>query len=76
MVNAFLVDADIDRRFWCLFLGPYLWQGMQVAQLAEQGLAANLVFFGRLALLSGLIWAPIMILSVAGLPRKWVHATW
>ncbi|MFT6076744.1 MAG: hypothetical protein ACJAZ1_003681 [Yoonia sp.] len=76
MVNAFLstliLIAVSGILFWCL----YLWQGLQAEQLADQGLAANLVFFGRLALLSGLIWAPIMILSVAGLPRKWVHATW
>ena len=76
MVNAFLSTLTLIAVSGVFFWGLYLWQGLQVAQLAEQGLAANLVFFGRLALLSGLIWAPIMILSVAGLPRKWVHATW
>jgi hypothetical protein len=76
MLNAFLstliLIAASGAFFWCL----YLWQGLQVAQLADKGLAANLDFFGQLALLSGPIWAPIMILSVAGLPRKWVHAIW
>jgi hypothetical protein len=32
--------------------------------------------FGRLGLLSGLFWLPVMILSVASLPRKWVKETW
>ena len=76
MVNAFLstlvLIAVSGIFFWCL----YLFQGLQVAQLADHGLAANLVTFGRLGLMSGLIWAPVMILSVAGLPRRWVHVTW
>ena len=58
--------------FFCL----YLWQGLSVADIAEPGLAANVVFFGRLGLIAAMIWAPIMVLSVAGLPRKWVKETW
>jgi hypothetical protein len=32
--------------------------------------------FGRLAVVSALIWGPIMLLSVAGLPKHWVKETW
>jgi len=26
--------------------------------------------------MASMIWTPIMVLSVAGLPRKWVHKKW
>jgi hypothetical protein len=44
--------------------------------LASFGTFANIVFFGKLGLISGMIWAPIMVLSVASLPRNWVKAIW
>ena len=76
LANAFMSTVILIALsgifFWCL----YIWQGLQVAQLTRQGVAANVVFFGQLGLMSAIIWAPIMILSVAGLPRKWVHRTW
>lgn len=76
LVNAFLSTVILIALsgifFWCL----YVWQGLEVAQLARQGVAANIVSFGQLGLMSAIIWAPIMILSVAGLPRKWVNSTW
>ena len=68
-VLLFIISAGF---FFCL----YLWQGLSVAQIMEPGLAANVVFFGRLGLFSAIIWGPIMVLSVAGLPRKWVKETW
>lgn len=76
LANAFLSTVFLivlsGVFFWCL----YIWQGLQVAQLTNQGVAVNVVYFGQLGLISAIIWAPIMILSVAGLPRKWVHRTW
>ncbi len=71
-LSAVLLVVISGGFFFCL----YLWQGVSMAQIMEPGLAANVVFFGRLALMSAIIWAPIMILSVAGLPRKWVKETW
>lgn len=68
-VLMFLISAGF---FFCL----YLWQGLTVAQIMEPGWAANIVFFGRLGMIAAMIWAPIMLLSVAGLPRKWVKETW
>jgi hypothetical protein len=76
MLNAFLSTLILIALSGVFFWGLYLFQGLQIAQLADQGLAANIVTFGRLGLMSGLIWAPIMVLSVAGLPRRWVHVTW
>nr|WP_246849498.1 hypothetical protein [Rubellimicrobium arenae] len=58
------------------FLLLYAWQGAPVAALFQPGLAAGLAHFLRLGLLSALLWAPIMILSVASLPKHWVKETW
>ena len=68
-VLLFVVSAIF---FFCL----YLWQGLPLDQIVAPGIAANVVFFGRLGLAAAIIWAPIMLLSVAGLPRKWVKETW
>lgn len=58
----------------------YVWQGAPLAALFEPGLGAGLGaglgHFLRLGLLSSLVWAPIMVLSVAGLPRRWKEETW
>lgn len=58
------------------FLILYLWQGAPLDALFEQGYVAGLAHFGRLGLISALLWAPIMILSVAGLPKLWTKETW
>jgi hypothetical protein len=76
LVNAFMSTVILIALSGIFFWGLYILQGLQVAQLASQGLAANVVSFGQLGLMSAIIWTPIMILSVAGLPRKWVHSTW
>lgn len=58
------------------FAALYVWQGAPWSEIAELGLSANLLFFGRLGLSSALLWAPIMVLSLAGLPRHWTKAVW
>lgn len=76
MLNALLATLVMCGLSAGVFFGLYVWQGADAAQLAGQGLGANIVYFGRLGLSSALIWAPLLILSVAGLPRKWVRETW
>ncbi|MCK0096179.1 hypothetical protein MWU60_11405 [Yoonia sp. F2084L] len=76
LANAFLSTLLLFAISAMFFFCLYLWQGLSVADVAAPGLAANVFFFGRLGLAAGIIWAPIMILSVAGLPRKWVKETW
>ena len=58
------------------FFVLYLWQGVTLAQLADGGMATNILLFGRLGLIAGIIWAPIMVLSVASLPRHWKKEVW
>jgi hypothetical protein len=58
------------------FVFLYVRQGAGWATLSEFGMVNNVALFGRLGLTSAIIWAPIMILSVANLPRHWVSETW
>lgn len=58
------------------FAGLYLWGGVPLAELFALGVASTILHFGRLSLISALIWGPVMILSVAGLPRHWVRERW
>ena len=76
LLNAFLSTVLLFVLSAGFFFFLYLWQGLSMTDITSPGLAANVVFFGRLGLSAALIWGPIMILSVAGLPRKWVKETW
>ena len=58
------------------FLVLYLWQGATMEQLFTLGVGNGLLFFLRLGFVSALIWAPIMVLSISGIPRSWVKETW
>lgn len=76
MLNAFLATILLFAISSLFFFGLYIWQGVSVDTIIAPGWAANVIFFGRLGLMAAIIWAPIMLLSVAGLPRKWVKETW
>lgn len=76
MLNAFLSALFLYALSGGFFLLLYLWQGIPFARLMEPGWIANIVFFGRLGLSAAIIWAPIMVLSVAGLPRTWKKEVW
>lgn len=58
------------------FFALYLIQGLSLDSILAGGAAQVIVHFGRLGLISGLLWGPILILSVAGLPKHWVKETW
>ncbi len=50
--------------------------GVNVDDLWETGGIAVLFHFVRLSLISALMWAPLMVLSVAGIPKNWVKEVW
>jgi hypothetical protein len=58
------------------FVALYLMRGVPMEAVLAGGLADVTLHFGRLGLISALLWGPIMILSVAGLPKHWVEETW
>jgi hypothetical protein len=76
MINAFLSTLILFGLSTVFFSLLYIWKGVGWDELASFGTFANIVFFGKLGLISGMIWAPIMVLSVASLPRNWVKAIW
>ncbi len=59
-----------------LFMLLYIGQGVPLAVILDVGILGGWPHFLRLGLASALVWAPIMILSVANLPRHWKEKTW
>ena len=76
MINALLSTVILFALSTGFFSLLYVWKGVGWDELAGFGAFANIVFFGKLGLIAGLIWAPIMVLTVANLPRGWVRAVW
>jgi hypothetical protein len=76
MVLAFVATLIMFGLGMAFFMLLYLWQGVPFAMLFEGGIAGGIGHFARLGLISALLWAPIMILSVAGLPKNWVEKVW
>jgi hypothetical protein len=70
---ATLILFAVSAAFFVLL---YIWNGTPLAEILAFGWAANIVFFGRLGLIAAMIWAPIMILTVATLPRHWIREKW
>ena len=54
----------------------YAVQGVNVGNLYGTHGLGTFVHFGKLGLISGLLWAPLMVLSVAGVPKNWVREVW
>lgn len=76
MLNALLSSIILFCLSGGYFFVLYLSQGIPFWKLLEPGWAAVVTYYGRLGLTAAIIWAPIMILSVAALPRTWVHEKW
>lgn len=58
------------------FMGLYQARGAPLREFFTEGLLDGMIFFGKLGAASALIWGPILILSVAGLPKHWVEEEW
>jgi hypothetical protein len=58
-----------------LFLS-YLWRDSRLLDLFGLAPGGTLLYFLRLGLMSALIWAPVLVLALATLPKRWKHATW
>ena len=76
MLNAFLSTLVLFLLSAALFLVLYAGQGVRLTDALSLGVVSAIVYFSRLGLASAIIWGPILVLSVAGLPRKWVKETW
>ena len=76
LLLAFCSAALMLLLGMAFFLALYLWQGVDWEALTQAGWPALLGHFLNLGLMSALLWGPILVLSVAGLPRHWTRATW
>ncbi|MEL6960604.1 MAG: hypothetical protein AAGL89_16820 [Pseudomonadota bacterium] len=54
----------------------YAQQGVDVGLLVEQQGLGTVAHFGKLSAISALLWGPLMVLSVAGVPKGWVKEVW
>ena len=59
-----------------VFLALYLAGGLSLSEFFGLGVLDGLLHLARVAMASALIWAPVLVLSVAGLPKNWVEETW
>ncbi|ROU01291.1 hypothetical protein EAT49_10945 [Histidinibacterium lentulum] len=73
---AFVATILMVVLSMAVWLGLYLWQGLTVAEYFAPGAWGALWHLMKLATASALIWGPVLVLSVAGLPRHWVEETW
>ena len=73
---AFVAALAMMLLSMAVWLGLYLVQGLSLAEFFALGLGEGLWHLSRLAAASALIWAPVLVLSVAGLPKRWVEETW
>ncbi len=76
LLLAFIATLIMFALGTLLFVALYWWQGFPFAELTQFGWGNAVLHFGRLGLISGLFWGPLLVLSVAGLPKGWVEETW
>jgi len=68
-----LVMALAGAGFFALL---YAAQGVNLDDLYATGGLSVPLHFAKLSLISSLLWAPLMVLSLAYVPRNWVREVW
>ncbi len=58
------------------FAVAYAMQSDMLTRLLGIDHVDTLGHFARLGLLAGMIWAPVMVLSLASLPKRWREVVW
>ena len=59
-----------------VFVLLYVIQGASISVFTGAGIGDTILFLLRLSVSAGIIWAPIMVLSIAGLPQTWTSVEW
>ena len=68
-----LVMAVFGAGFFAFI---YAQNGVNLDDLWATGGVSVVIHFVRLSLISALMWAPLMVLSLAGVPKNWVREVW
>ena len=80
-VPALLLNAALSAAVMALaaagyFLAAYHARDPELTRALLARPATAAWRFGSLAALSALLWAPVLVLSLAQIPGRWRHATW
>lgn len=76
---ALSVVLTATLMWWISALGffiLYLWQSTAVLDLLSINPSSGLRYFLMLGLKSGLIWGPLVLITVSTAPRRWKVARW
>ena len=76
VANGVIVYAAILAVAALYFFWSYTQQDTRVADLLGLEPAQSVVHFLRLGVMSSVVWAPIMVLRIAGLHRHWKENSW
>lgn len=76
LLNAALSFALMSLAAAGYFLAAYHAEDPDLTRALLAQPRAALWRFGSLSMLSALLWAPVLILSLAQVPGRWRHATW
>jgi hypothetical protein len=58
------------------FAAAYAMRSSALLDLAGIAPGRTAAHFLRLGLMSGIVWAPVMVLAVASAPKRWKEAVW
>lgn len=72
-VTATVIMLCFGMAFFAVL---YIAQGLPFSALFHDGAGSAVTHFLRLGLISSLLWGPMMLLSVAGLPKRWQKEVW
>ena len=80
-VPALVLNAALSFALMALvaalyFLAAYWAESPEMTRALLSTPAAAAWRFGSLSMLSALLWAPVLVLSLAQVPGRWTHATW
>lgn len=77
LLGLALVSTIMMAAAGAVFFGLlYAAQGVNLDDLYATGGLSVVIHFAKLSLMSALLWAPLMVLSLAGVPKNWVREIW
>ena len=77
LMGLALVSKVVMALCGAAFFGfLYRMQGVNLDDLWATGGLSVPLHFTKLSLISALMWAPLMVLSLASVPKNWVREVW
>lgn len=77
LMGLALVSTLVMCVFGAAFFAVvYAVNGISIADLWATGGVSVVLHFGKLGVMSALLWAPLMVMSLVYVPRNWVREVW